>query len=88
MSDALNATGVPIFYSYEPHLTLPIGWTPYVGNAWRTGNDIGSSFASVMAELVVANPWATVGGPGACSDADILEVPRTPTTRARGSESL
>ena len=51
MSDALNATGVPIVFSYEPHLTSPIGWTQYVGNSWRTGDDIGSKFASIFNDL-------------------------------------
>jgi hypothetical protein len=60
MADALNATGVPIFFSYEPHLTLPIEWTKFVGNAWRTGGDINSHFSSVFTDLAVANPWATV----------------------------
>lgn len=27
MSDALNATGKHIVFSYEPHLTVPIQWT-------------------------------------------------------------
>ena len=30
MSDALNATGVHIVFSYEPHLTVPIQWTQFV----------------------------------------------------------
>jgi hypothetical protein len=74
MSDALNATGKHIFFSYEPHLTAPISWTQFVGNAWRTGHDIGSRFSSVFSDLSINNAWATVGGPGAFNDADMLEV--------------
>lgn len=74
MSDALNATGARIFFSYEPHLTTPIEWPKYVGNAWRTGDDIGSRFSSVFKDLATANPWATVGGTGGWNDADMLEV--------------
>ena len=36
MRDALNATGRPIVFSYEPHITVPISWPPFVGNLWRT----------------------------------------------------
>jgi hypothetical protein len=68
MSDALNATGKPIFFSYEPHLTVPIDWTRFVGNAWRTGHDIGSKFSSVFSDLAINNAWATVGGPGGFND--------------------
>ena len=82
MADALNATGVPIFFSFEPHLTLPIGWTKNVGNAWRTGNDIGSRFSSVITDLAVANAWATVSGAGGWADADMLEVGNTGLTLA------
>ena len=40
MSDALNATGVHIVFSYEPHLTVPIQWTQFVvsgrwNRSWR-----------------------------------------------------
>jgi len=74
MSDALNATGKKIFFSYEPHLTEPIAWTQYVGNAWRTGHDIGSHFSSMFSDLAINNAWATVGGVGGWNDADMLEV--------------
>ena len=59
---------------YEPHLTLPIEWTRFVGNAWRTGGDIGSSFSSVFSEINAARAWASLGGPGNWNDDDILEV--------------
>lgn len=39
MRDGLNRTGIPIVFSYEPHLTKPIAWTTYVGNLWRTVGD-------------------------------------------------
>jgi hypothetical protein len=69
MSDALNATGAPIVFSYEPHLTAPIGWTRYVGNAWRTGHDIGSQFSSMFSDLAINNAWASVAGVGGWNDA-------------------
>ena len=72
MSDALNATGVPIVFSYEPHLTQPIGWTAYVGNSWRTGHDIGSQFSSMFSDLSINNAWASVGGIGSWNDAECV----------------
>ena len=75
MRDALNATGRRIFYSYEPHVTVPISWPPSVGNAWRSGHDIGSSYESMFSDLTINNAWASVTAPGAWSDADMLEVP-------------
>ena len=63
MRDGLNRTGIPIVFSYEPHLTKPIAWTRYVGNLWRTGHDIGSNFGSMFSELVIGNSWASLGGP-------------------------
>ena len=70
MRDGLNATGRPIVYSYEPHVTVPIEWPQYVGNAWRTGGDIGSSYGRMLSELEVVNGWAHATGPGAWGDAD------------------
>mmetsp|Transcript_50740 Transcript_50740/g.99422 ORF Transcript_50740/g.99422 Transcript_50740/m.99422 type:complete len:704 (+) Transcript_50740:1-2112(+) len=74
MRDALNRTGVPVVYSYEPHLVVPIGWPKYVGNLWRTGHDIGSNFESMFSELVIGNAWASMAGPGQWNDDDMLEV--------------
>ena len=69
-----NRTGRPMVFSYEPHLTQPIEWTRFVGNAWRTGGDIGSSFGSVFHEVLIGNAWASLGGPGNFNDMDMLEV--------------
>ena len=80
MADALNATGKHIFFSYEPHLTSAIAWTKYVGNAWRTGHDIGDKFSSMFSDLSINNAWATVGAPGGFNDADMLEVGNTGLT--------
>jgi len=74
MRDALNRTGKRILFSFEPHLTTPIEWPRYVGNAWRTGHDIGSHYGSMFSELVIGNSWANVGGVGGWNDDDMLEV--------------
>jgi hypothetical protein len=68
MRDGLNRTGIPIVFSFEPHLTKPITWTTFVGNLWRTGHDIGSNFGSMFSELVIGNAWASIASPGSWND--------------------
>lgn len=71
-------------YTYEPHVTIPIGWPQFVGHAWRTGNDIrkskeqlqaliaqGPSYTALLGELANVNAWAGATGPGAFGDADM-----------------
>ena len=74
MRDGLNATGRNIIFSFEPHNTIPTTWQPYVGNAWRTGHDIGAHYESMFSDLTINNAWANVGGPGSWNDGDMLEV--------------
>lgn len=74
MRDALNRTGVPITFSFEPHLQVPIAWPPLIGNSWRAAFDIRAKYSSILGEIRVTNAWASVSQPGAWSDADILEV--------------
>ena len=73
MRDALNRTGRPMVYSFEPHGSAsynPVAWPALTGNSWRTGHDIGDGYGSVMGSLAKANAWANVGGPGGFNDAD------------------
>ena len=73
MRDALNHTGRPIVYSFEPHGSsgyCPVIWPSLTGNSWRTGSDIRSGYGSVMGALAKANAWANVGGAGGWNDAD------------------
>ena len=51
MRDALNATGRQIVFSTEPHVAVPIPWLGEIGNAWRTGGDIGASYSRMMGEV-------------------------------------
>lgn len=90
MRNALNKTGRPMVYSYEPHVTVPISWPTYIGNAWRTGHDIGSKYESMFSDLTINNAWANVGGPGSWNDADMLEVgnPGLSVPEARSHFSL
>eukprot|EP00045_Choanoeca_perplexa_P016032 m.211291 g.211291 ORF g.211291 m.211291 type:complete len:737 (+) comp17148_c0_seq13:406-2616(+) len=74
MRDAINATGHSMVFSYEPHVPVTIAWPQYVGNSWRTGKDIGSSFSALLREMESVNQWGYATGPGAWGDADMLEV--------------
>ena len=74
MRDSLNATGKPIVFSYEPHITVPIAWPPFVGNLWRIGNDMGPYFGDVTGLSYHANAWANVAGPGQWTDPGYLAV--------------
>ena len=60
MRDALNRTGRPMVYSYEPddHLPMPVEWVAFTGNSWRIASDISSGWGSVMGTLMKANKWA------------------------------
>jgi alpha-galactosidase len=78
MRDGLNATGRPIVFSFEPHNTIPTTWQPYIGNAWRTGHDIGDHYESMFSDLTINNAWTNVGGRGAWNDADMLEASHPP----------
>jgi hypothetical protein len=78
MRDALNRTGRPIVYSFEPHGSngySPVTWPAFTGNSWRTGHDISDSYGSVMGSLAKANAWANVGAPGGFNDADSEYLP-------------
>jgi alpha-galactosidase len=72
MRDALAATGRPIVFSicawhYE-------SWMPSVGNLWRTTGDISNSWNGMIGLPDTNNQSASVAGPGAWNDPDMLEV--------------
>jgi len=72
MRNALANSGRAIVYSicawhYET-------WMPSVGNLWRTTGDISDSWASMFSLPNANNMSASVAGPGAWNDPDMLEV--------------
>lgn len=75
MRDALNATGRSILFSMcEWGVENPATWAPVVGNSWRTTNDIGDNWQSIMSNIDENNKWASYAGPGGWNDPDMLEV--------------
>ncbi len=72
MKNALAATGRPIVYSicawqYQ-------SWMPSIGNLWRTTGDIANTWSSMSGIPNTNNASASVAGPSAWSDPDMLEV--------------
>ena len=68
---ALRRAGRRVVYSFEPHQRPHIyAWNPLIGNSWRTGNDIGSDYHRIFANLVANNLWAGVIGRGSWGDAE------------------
>ncbi|MGD0814790.1 MAG: glycoside hydrolase family 27 protein [Verrucomicrobiota bacterium] len=86
MSDALRATGRPIFFSLcEWGTSKPWTWARGVGQSWRTTGDIYASFDkirphkgyneySVLAILDLQDGLRQYAGPGGWNDPDMLEV--------------
>lgn len=75
-SEALKATGRPIFFSiceWNPSLK-PWTWAPAISNMWRTNNDYGSQWSQTLANLDQEAPLAQYAGPGHWNDPDILMV--------------
>eukprot|EP01117_Protostelium_nocturnum_P006348 TRINITY_DN2295_c0_g1_i1.p1 TRINITY_DN2295_c0_g1~~TRINITY_DN2295_c0_g1_i1.p1 ORF type:complete len:381 (+),score=95.78 TRINITY_DN2295_c0_g1_i1:101-1243(+) len=75
MSKALNVTGRPIFYSIcDWGLQNPSVWGKSLANSWRTTQDIGDDFNSMMFNIMMNDySWQTAG-PGGWNDPDMLEI--------------
>ncbi|GAB2233569.1 hypothetical protein Droror1_Dr00002795 [Drosera rotundifolia] len=75
MSDALQNTGRPIFYSIcEWGDQQPALWAGEFGNSWRTTDDITDDWESIMCIADMNDVYAEHAGPGAWNDPDMLEV--------------
>lgn len=76
MSEALNATGRPIYYSlcewgeHNPHL-----WASNIANSWRTSMDIKDKWISMLWNLNSVAELSEYAGPElGWNDPDMLEV--------------
>jgi alpha-galactosidase len=75
MRDALNKTGVPIFYSMcEWGQDRVWTWAAPVGNSWRTTGDISDTWQSFTDILDQNEPLWQYASPGGWNDPDMLEV--------------
>ena len=75
MSNALKATGRPIFFSMCTW-GFPGYWVigSDVGHMWRTTSDIQDNWARMLIILDANNVFASFAGPGHWNDPDMLEV--------------
>jgi alpha-galactosidase len=88
MSDALKATGRPIFYSINPVygagscITTPKCAIdcPKIANMWRIEFDINASWGSFTGLINTDKDLAQHAGPGHWNDPDMLEVGRGMST--------
>ena len=75
MSEALNKTGRPIFYSIcqwgEEEVAT---WAKKYGNSWRTTGDISDNWNSMLRIIDLNDKWYNYSGPGGWNDPDMLEV--------------
>jgi alpha-galactosidase len=72
---ALDRTGRSIVLSIcEWGSNQPWEWAPRIGNLWRTTDDIGDNWASMLSNLDQSAQHSTVARPGAWNDPDMLEI--------------
>jgi alpha-galactosidase len=75
MSDALAQQNRTILYQIcDWGVSFPAGWAPSLGNSWRIGNDISSSWSSIFRLANQAVPQTNFAGAGQWADMDMLEV--------------
>jgi hypothetical protein len=75
MSNCLNATGRPIFFSLcDWGRDDPWVWGNVTGNSWRTTQDIKDYWLSMLHNFDQQNGLAPYAGPGGWNDPDMLEV--------------
>lgn len=75
MSDALNSTGRPIFYSISEWGDMrPALWAGSYANSWRTTGDIMDKWESMYAIADINDFYADYAKPGAWNDPGMLQV--------------
>ena len=73
-ADALNATGVPVVLSTEPYDLIPDPAAASYSNTWRCCNDIDANWDTIMDRIDRNDVLAPLVGPGAFSDAGMLQI--------------
>lgn len=81
MRDALAATGRPILFSIHMPGQPVSSANPSVANMWRTTPDATPTFASVVSRFTTNSAYASLAGPGAWNDPDMLETGNDGTLR-------
>lgn len=81
-ADALNATGVPVVLSTEPYDIIPNPSAATFSNMWRCCEDIDAIYNTIVDRIDRNDVLAPLVGPGAWSDADMLQIGNGPLTVA------
>jgi alpha-galactosidase len=76
LAAATKATGHPIVFSIceKTDFGVPNSAWPTVGNLWRTTGDIHDTYSSMLANFHSNVQLASLAGPGAWNDPDMLEI--------------
>lgn len=73
-ADAANATGRPMFISTEPYNIVPDPSAGASANMWRCCTDIFADYDTIIDRIDRNEMFAPLVGPGAWSDADMLQI--------------
>lgn len=73
-ADALNLTGVPVLLSTEPYDIVPNPSAATFSNVWRCCTDIDANWRTIVDRIDRNEMLAPLVGPGAWSDADMLQI--------------
>jgi alpha-galactosidase len=73
-ADAMNRTGRPMFISTEPYDITPNPSAATFSNMWRCCVDIDARYDSIIDRIDRNDVLAPLVGPGAWSDADMLQI--------------
>jgi alpha-galactosidase len=76
LAKATQATGHPILFSIceKTDFGVPNSTWPPIGNIWRTTGDIHDQFSSMLSNFTKNVQLASLAGPGAFNDPDMLEI--------------
>ena len=73
-ADAVAATGKLMVISTEPFIINPNPNQARFSHFWRTGNDIGATWSTIVNRIDINDKWWRFSGPGHFNDPDMLQI--------------
>jgi hypothetical protein len=73
-ADAVAALGSKMIISTEPFIITPNPMQMEFTHYWRTGNDIGPEWTTILNRIDVNDKWWRYAGPGHFNDPDMLQI--------------
>jgi hypothetical protein len=73
-ADAVASLGSEMIISTEPFSLVPSPTQARFAHYWRTGNDIGANWNTILNRIDINDKWASFAGPGHFNDPDMLQV--------------